>query len=111
MVIVFKKGQVYVCGRNDSGQLGLPFEKYPEHCSTATLLTLPPIDSISSGGAFTLAVTKTGDLYAWGYGEMGQLANGSCDALEPFQIELKGRHVLSATGGGQHTVILLEPKQ
>jgi regulator of chromosome condensation len=91
--------------------LGLSAEKYPEHCSTATPLDLPPIDSISCGGAFTLAVTQQGDLYAWGYGEMGQLANGSVDALEPFQIELKGRKVISATGGGQHTVMLLEPKE
>jgi regulator of chromosome condensation len=102
---------VYVCGRNDSGQLGLPSSDHAEHCSTATLLSLPPIEHISCGAAFTLAVTKSQDLYAWGYGEMGQLANGSEDAPLPFQIELKGRKVLSATGGGQHTVLLLEPKE
>lgn len=104
------KGRVYVCGRNDSGQLGLESTKYPEHSSKAVQLALPPISEISCGAAFTLAVTKTRDLYAWGYGEMGQLANNNEDAPIPFQVELKDRKVLRAAGGGQHTVLLLEPK-
>ncbi|KAJ3261372.1 Regulator of chromosome condensation [Boothiomyces macroporosus] len=109
-VILDVEGQVYVCGRNDSGQLGLPASEYPEHCSKATKLDLPKIRSIACGAAFSLAVTEESDLYAWGYGEMGQLANGSEDAPTPFQIDLKGRKVISAAGGGQHTVILVEPK-
>jgi regulator of chromosome condensation len=86
--------------------------EFPEHCSTAHLLSLPPIKQISCGASFTLAVTQEdNNLYAWGYGEMGQLANGSEDAPVPFQIELKGRQVLAASGGGQHSVILLTPKE
>ncbi|KAJ2996832.1 Regulator of chromosome condensation [Globomyces sp. JEL0801] len=109
--VLTEEGKVYVFGRNDSGQLGLPSEEAKEHCSTAKLLSVPPIKSLSCGSAFTLAVTQTGDVYAWGYGEMGQLANESEDAPEPFQIELKGREVLMASGGGQHTVMLIKPKE
>lgn len=57
-----------------------------------------------------MAITEDSNLYAWGYGEMGQLANGSEDAPEPFQLELKDRKVLDVACGGQHTVILLAPK-
>lgn len=105
-------GQVWVCGRNDSGQLGLDPTLFPEHSATPIKIPdLPAIKSISCGAAFSLAVTHTGDLWAWGYGEMGQLANESSDAPVPFQIDLKGRHVIMATGGGQHTVMLIAPKQ
>lgn len=89
----------------------MDLEKYPEHSSEATLLSiLPPVQQISCGSAFTLAVTKDNDLYAWGYGEMGQLANEGEDAPTPFKIELKDRKVLGAAAGGQHTVLLLAPK-
>ncbi|KAJ3345053.1 Regulator of chromosome condensation [Kappamyces sp. JEL0680] len=109
--ILTSNGEVWVCGRNDSGQLGLPSADFAEHNSTATkLASLPKIKQISCGAAFSLAVTEDNNLYAWGYGEMGQLANGSEDAPIPFEVELKGRQVLSASGGGQHTVLLLAPK-
>ncbi len=94
-----------------SGQLGLEAPEYSEFNPTPTKLTsLPPIKSISCGAAFSLAVTHDGDLWAWGYGEMGQLANESSDAPIPFQIDLKGRKVIMASGGGQHSVILVAPK-
>lgn len=50
-------------------------------------------------------------MWAWGYGEMGQLSNESQDAPEPFEIDLKGRNVICVGGGGQHTVLLLAPKE
>ena len=69
---------------------------------------------ISSNGAFSLAITGGQDegnnLWMWGYGEMGQLANNFEDEESPFQVELKGRHVLQASCGGQHTLLLIRPK-
>jgi regulator of chromosome condensation len=110
-ILLLDSGEVYVCGRNDSGQLGLPSSEFPEHLSTLRKLALPKIKTISCGAAFSLAVTEANDLYAWGYGEMGQLANEEQDAPTPFQVELKGRTVLYASGGGQHSVLLLAPKE
>ena len=90
----------------------MPSQDCPEHASKATLLTLPePIQMISCGASFTLAVSNAGNVYAWGYGEMGQLSNGSEDAPVPFQMELKSRKVISVAAGGQHSVLLLEPKE
>ena len=42
---------------------------------------------------------------------MGQLANEGEDAPIPFKVELKGRQVLDTAAGGQHSVILLAPKE
>ena len=41
---------------------------------------------------------------------MGQLANNSVDAPIPFKVDLNGRFVLDASAGGQHTLMLLRPK-
>ena len=102
-------GRVFTFGRGDSGQLG--------HGATQSIYEANAVQSIanaqsvSAGGAFSLAVVgKSHDLFGWGYGEMGQLANGSCDSNAPEQFELKGRFVISAAAGGQHTLFLLKPK-
>ncbi|KAI8912825.1 regulator of chromosome condensation 1/beta-lactamase-inhibitor protein II [Gorgonomyces haynaldii] len=110
MILDDQVGQVYVFGRGDSGQLGIgkkdavtKAEKLELGCKAI---------SISCGASFSLAVSDEdgNNLYAWGYGEMGQLANGSEDADEPFQLELKERQVLQCQGGGQHTLLLIKKK-
>jgi regulator of chromosome condensation len=107
-------GKVYVFGRGDSGQLGLESSKL--HLALEGAVNLPvgsgKVTSISCGGSFSLAVTDEdgNNLYMWGYGEMGQLSNGCVDAEEPFCVELKGRKVIEAAGGGQHSILLIQPK-
>ena len=80
--------------------------------NTAKKLDLENIKSISCGASFSLAVSKeqSDNLWAWGYGEMGQLANGSEDADEPFEVAIKSRHVIDACAGGQHSLFLLSKK-
>jgi regulator of chromosome condensation len=104
------QGRVWVWGRGDSGQLGLSSST---SLSVPTLLSLPaPCLQISAGGSFSLARTneKGDNIYGWGYGEMGQLANGCEDAMVPFRMNLKSRVVLGISAGGQHSVLLLNFK-
>ncbi len=127
-------GKVYTFGRGDSGQLGHPEkDNEKQNLSLPTLLSGLPenVKSISCGSSFSLAVTQVdsdssaagsddmdsddddtrgNNLYMWGYGEMGQLSNGCMDADEPEQTNLKGRRVLNASAGGQHTVLVIAPK-
>jgi regulator of chromosome condensation len=115
MVVFFNSGQIHVFGRGDSGQLGLPSSDLALAQQKAVKLTIPDdpkVKSIACGAAFSLAVTEDdGDnLWGWGYGEMGQLSNGSADSDEPFNVALKGRRVIDAAGGGQHTLLLIAPK-
>ena len=35
-----------------------------------------PIRAISSGSNQNVAISRSGELYSWGFGEMGQLCNG-----------------------------------
>ncbi|KAI8842866.1 regulator of chromosome condensation 1/beta-lactamase-inhibitor protein II [Chytriomyces cf. hyalinus JEL632] len=108
-----RAGRVYTFGRNDDGQLGTGGS---ESVSNPHLLAKPAnVISVSANGAFTCAVTEDNDfegnnLWLWGFGEMGQLANGGEDESTPNEVELKGRHVYKAACGGQHTLLLLRPK-
>ncbi|KAL6598402.1 RCC1/BLIP-II protein [Neocallimastix sp. 'constans'] len=102
-------GEAYAFGRNDSYQLGLG-DNQPHN--TPTLAPeLKNLVSISCGSAFSLGVTKDGDFMAWGYGECGQLGNSGVDEEKPKIIDLKGRKVIKAEAGGQHSVLLLHPRQ
>jgi alpha-tubulin suppressor-like RCC1 family protein len=108
-------GQLYAFGENDAGQLGnetnnLEYGPNP----TPTLVTLPgasgPVTNVAGGGGHTLAVTSTGQLYAFGnnwWGQLGNKTNNGMYAYEanptPTLVTLPGAsgavtHV--ATGGG-----------
>jgi regulator of chromosome condensation len=76
------------------------------------LESLPSMDCIDCGTNFCLAVSKEKDLYSWGFGEMLQLGNAEeKDEKIPFKVNLKDRKVIMACGGGQHSVILLRPRE
>ena len=67
--------------------------------------------SIACGSNHNCAVTRTGDLYSWGFGELAQLGHGECeDEAAPRRVEPVRGRVAQAGAGGQHTVMLLKPK-
>ncbi|KAI8824049.1 regulator of chromosome condensation 1/beta-lactamase-inhibitor protein II [Fimicolochytrium jonesii] len=119
-------GTVYAFGRGDSGQLGLGDVGETPYNSPTPITSLQPtnIIEISSNSSFNLAISDTvamdsdnptearSNLYSWGYGDMGQLCNeGGGDENTPFLVGLKGRRVIKASAGGQHSVFLIAPRQ
>lgn len=82
MLALLRDGTVVAWGRNQSGQAG-------NGLASATLITAPTpvlaaageplteIESIAADGFVSLAVTRTGGLYAWGLGSLGQLGMGT----------------------------------
>lgn len=109
-LLLCANGQVYSFGRADSGQLGIAI---PEGARAANIpmavTTMPePAHLIAAGGNHNLAVTVTGGLYSWGYGEMHQLGHGP-DEVEAYpklvQTPLKGK-IVQVAAGGQHSIVL-----
>lgn len=123
---------LYAFGRGDSGQLGItksiPSVGYLEHTPVSVSLVIgkernPSISQISCGGNHNLVLTEDGDVYTWGYGEMGALGHGKeLDEYSPRKLELdtylnevkneidgnsNTRKVHSVVGGGQHSAIIL----
>ncbi|KAF9968453.1 hypothetical protein BGZ73_009259 [Actinomortierella ambigua] len=129
-VALTKDGKVYTWGRSDSHQLGLgyvtepPKEGEASSADEASLSTghkkairhatqvpsLANVDAISVGSNHTLALTRTGEVYAWGFGEMLACGNGEEDDVPtPLKLtgqKIEGHRVVAIAAGGQHSMIL-----
>ena len=68
------------------------------------------VRKVSTQANSNMAVSKSGDLYSWGFGEMGQLCHGKgADEAEPTLVEIQGvggLAVLDAAAGAQHSIVV-----
>ena len=102
------RGTVFVWGGNRKGQLG-----DGQLTSSNTPLKLKelrhrPIIKVVCGEAHTLAVTVTGNLYAWGDNSSGQLGLGDeTNRLRPELVRsVRSSRVAQCAAGRQHTVLI-----
>lgn len=105
-------GRVFVFGRADFHQLGLPRETGDARSHAAPVLhpTLRGVSFLTAGSNHNLAVSGKGQLWSWGYGEMGQLGHDEeDDEVVPKRIEAFSEQTtfLDVSAGGQHTVVLM----
>ncbi len=116
-------GQLYAFGYNFSGELGIATNSgTPNPNPTPTLVALPgqsgTVTQIAAGATHSLAVTSSGQLYAFGdnrYGQLGSAANNGTNNPNPTptlvalpgqigavaQIAAGGTHSLALTSSGQ----------
>jgi len=114
-----KDGRVLSWGRRDYS--GLQSSKGSDIQPPTIIPSLQGITHIACGGSHTLACTKEGKVYAWGFGGTHQLGNlprdismGAAgpdeepeDEQEPYLIQSKQlgeRFVVAVAAGAQHSV-------
>ena len=109
-------GQLYAFGINRFGQLGISADAgTTDPNSTPTLVRLPgeigPVTQVAAGGDHSLAVTASGQLYAFGlnyYGQLGGSTNiSSADPNStPTAVTLPGEigPVTQVAAGGNHSL-------
>jgi len=109
-------GKVYAIGRSEYGRLGLG-EDANEDAEVPTLvpkLAGMKCVEVACGSAVSYAVSDSGDCFSWGMGTNGQLGTGDDeDVLLPHLMKSKAletRSVISASSGGQHTVLIAKTK-
>ncbi|KAK4494008.1 hypothetical protein PRZ48_015194 [Zasmidium cellare] len=115
------KGAVYAWGSGQQNQLGRRIiERTKEQALIPCEFGLPKgaknrITSIETGSYHSFAISKNGDVYAWGlnnFGETGIMNNaGQDDAviMNPTVIKLlKGKNIASIKGGGHHSLAATE---
>ena len=111
-------GQLYAFGSNGLGQLGTgadPLLPHPTPAPVALPGEVGPVTQISAGGSHTLAVTASGQLYAFGDNDDGELGIGplldggeSNPVPTPTQVTLPGAvgPVTGVSGGSHHSLAL-----
>jgi alpha-tubulin suppressor-like RCC1 family protein len=99
-------GTVLAWGNNHFGQLGIG-----NHQNKTTPVTVPlpagtDVTAISAGYDYSLALTSTGSIYAWGLGGAGQLGDGSLtNSLSPVLVNLpNGTTATAISAGDRHAL-------
>jgi alpha-tubulin suppressor-like RCC1 family protein len=96
-------GRVYAWGSNGSGRLG---DGTTTARSTPVLITGAPANviAIAAGDAFSLALTSSGSVYAWGLGSSGQLGLGSTSPVSTPTIVPGLSNVIAIAAGDTHSL-------
>jgi Regulator of chromosome condensation (RCC1) repeat/Putative Ig domain len=119
---VTSTGQLYAFGSNRFGQLGNPTGSGTELANPTPLrVSLPdatgPVVQVAAGFAHSLALTSTGQLYAFGSNEFGQLGStdnsGTSNPTAPAPVVLPGATgpVSQIAAGAFHSLALTSTGQ
>lgn len=103
--------QLFLCGRNAHGQLGLGAVVQNEFLPVKSpLCAVGPVICVSLGYDFSAAVVQSGQLFTWGNGQRGKLGvNDVQDRLEPTHVswfDVKNLKVVRVDCGEQHMLAL-----
>lgn len=107
-------GTVYAWGYNGAGQLGNGHVDINNH-PTPTKVLFPgavTIRAVAAGWYHSLALTSTGNVYAWGLNQSGQLGNGTFSKLNATPgkvLQASGQplqHIVAIAAGVYHSVAL-----
>ncbi len=115
-VVLKADGTVWTTGTNAKGQLGIggsiTTTAVLQQVKKADGTTLGNIVKISSGLEHTLALTKDGEVYAWGCGTSGQLGQGN-NTNSNVAIKVKNplgtdtiNNIIDISAGKEHSVLL-----
>ncbi len=106
-------GQVLAWGSNDFGQLGNGTEASSD---TPVMVSLPAgttVTAIRAGCQYSLALTSTGQVLAWGLNNHGQFGNGTTAGSDtPVPVTLPGHaKVRAISAGGAHNLALVSKRK
>ena len=118
---VTSTGQLYAFGENYYGQLGITTNTGTTNANPPALVGLPgqtgPVVQVAAGYTHSLAVTSTGQLYAFGENDFGELgsttSSGTTDANPPALVGLPGQTgpVVQAAAGASHSLAVTSTGQ
>ncbi|MBV9323582.1 MAG: hypothetical protein JO352_07360 [Chloroflexi bacterium] len=117
---VTSTGQLYAFGENQYGELGNAINNGTNNANPIpSLVSLPgpsgPVSQIVAGNDYSLAVTSTGQLYAFGYnyyGQLGGAVNNGTETANPTPLRAAlpaGLTVATLARGAEalHTLLVL----
>lgn len=112
-VVLTNDNKVYSIGRKEYGRLGLG--EVSDDIKELTLiesLSDKNIIAISCGAENTFGLTSDGKVYVWGSGTSSTLGTGDEDDVVMPKVlvsaQVKEKNILAVSGGGQHSLFLVE---
>jgi len=104
---ILDDGTLKVMGANDQGQIGDPTLGSAEKARTPVTVCISNVRDVAVGASHILFVTDSGELYAMGDNEFGQLGTGdNLDAQEPTLIVASG--VTTVAAGATYSLFVRE---
>jgi hypothetical protein len=103
---VSEAGEVFSFGTGEFGRLGHGDELDVELPKQIEALRGVDVLTVAAGGAHAKALTRSGEVYSWGYGSSGQLGHGllNTNTTAPAIIEaLRGVRVERIAAGEAHS--------
>jgi alpha-tubulin suppressor-like RCC1 family protein len=98
-------GSVWAWGANGDGQLGNGGTAPSVATPVPVLLPVPAV-AVAGGGSHSLAVDRTGAVWAWGANNVGQLGNGTTvSSATPVMVEGLSQ-IVAIAAGGSHNLAL-----
>jgi alpha-tubulin suppressor-like RCC1 family protein len=107
-VVYTHDGQICAWGNNSYGQQGLGSinnvnDYFKPHCRPS----FAPIKQLAAAHDFSLALTETGEVYAWGRGQNYRLGTGNdSNATTPTLLNITG--VAQIANGSYHSLLVTE---
>jgi alpha-tubulin suppressor-like RCC1 family protein len=104
-----KSGSIYMWGGNYFGQLGLGDQNIRSRPTRVnTFRDNVKVESIDFGAFHCVCASSEGEVYSWGFNNMGQLGNGTClNQMQPKLIyRLNGKKVKRIMCSGSSSIFL-----
>jgi E3 ubiquitin-protein ligase HERC2 len=110
-IALTKTGEVLTWGKGDYFRLGHNSDKHVRKPTVVEALRAKKIVHVASGALHCLAVTDTGQVYAWGDNDHGQVGNGIAPVnRKPTLVQgLEGVRVAKVACGSSHSVCWTGP--
>ncbi|XP_059473427.1 uncharacterized protein LOC132195443 isoform X2 [Neocloeon triangulifer] len=101
---------VYSWGSSQFGQLGVGPTCHSSHPRLVEALSDEQIIQVSAGQYHSLALSKSGRVFSWGWGVHGQLGHRSTDdqSLPTLVTSLTDKVIVQVCGAHGHSVVLTE---
>jgi len=104
-LVLNEQGQLFTWGHAENGRLG---DGQDEEDAIVPIelkaLSQVSVRAIASGVAHSLVLTKSGEVYAWGYGEFGQLGIGSNPVSQSVPVLVPITGIVGIACGWRHSL-------